>query len=115
MKFVFQDDTIVPTAVERLVGALQGDRGAVFAFSRREIRHFGPNQHRLPLMDDFYSNLLGAFYRSFDGRLSGVEVHGEKVILRGTVRSSAEKQEAERIAWSAPGVHSVDNQIRISL
>jgi len=44
-----------------------------------------------------------------------VEVHGEKVILRGTVRSSAEKQEAERIAWSAPGVHSVDNQIRISL
>ena len=44
-----------------------------------------------------------------------VEVHGEKVILRGTVRSSAEKQEAEWIAWSAPGVHSVDNQIRISL
>jgi len=50
-----------------------------------------------------------------DAERVSVEVHGEKVILRGTVRSSAEKQEAERIAWSAPGVHSVDNQIRISL
>ena len=45
-----------------------------------------------------------------DAERVSVEVHGEKVILRGTVRSSAEKQEAERIAWSAPGVHSVDNQ-----
>jgi len=44
-----------------------------------------------------------------------VEVEGSKAILRGKVRSWAEREEAERVAWLAPGITSVDNQISISL
>ena len=43
-----------------------------------------------------------------------VETIGSEVILRGTVRSWAERREAERAAWSAPGVARVDNRIIIS-
>jgi osmotically-inducible protein OsmY len=43
-----------------------------------------------------------------------VETTGGEVILRGTVRSWAERQEAERAAWAAPGVAKVDNRIIVS-
>lgn len=50
-----------------------------------------------------------------DAKRITVDVDGSKVILKGTVRSWAEKKEAERQAWLAPGVTSVDNRIMIEV
>lgn len=43
-----------------------------------------------------------------------VKVVGDKVILNGTVSSWAERQEAERAAWSAPGVRTVEDDLVIA-
>ena len=48
-----------------------------------------------------------------DAKRITVEVQGSKIILKGTVRSWTEKEEAERQAWLAPGVSSVENRIVI--
>ena len=48
-----------------------------------------------------------------DAEKISVEASAGKVILRGNVRSWAEREEAERAAWAAPGVTNVQNDIRI--
>jgi osmotically-inducible protein OsmY len=48
-----------------------------------------------------------------DASRISVETNGSEVILRGTVRAWAEREEAERAAWRAPGVSHVDNRIRV--
>jgi osmotically-inducible protein OsmY len=58
-----------------------------------------------------------AFRRNaeIDANRITVEAHDGEVILKGTVRSWAERREAERAAWMAPGVRRVDDRINISV
>jgi osmotically-inducible protein OsmY len=50
-----------------------------------------------------------------DAQNIGVDTNDHTVTLTGQVRSSNERKEAERAAWAAPGVYSVDNRIAVSL
>jgi osmotically-inducible protein OsmY len=49
-----------------------------------------------------------------DASRISVETEGSKVILSGTVRSWAEREEAEMAAWAAPGVTEVENRIKVA-
>lgn len=62
------------------------------------------------------ANIEQALIRNaqFDARQISVEAVAGKVVLRGQVRSWAEKEEAEHVAWSAPGVTKVENAVTVS-
>ena len=64
---------------------------------------------------DVKTKIEQAFKRSaeVDASHITVEADGGKVILRGRVRSWAEKEEAEKAAWRSPGVYEVVNEIRV--
>jgi hypothetical protein len=50
-----------------------------------------------------------------DARRITVETRGDRVILRGSMRSWAERQETERAAWRTPGVAAVENHITVAV
>jgi osmotically-inducible protein OsmY len=65
---------------------------------------------------DVKHQIEAAFKRSaeIDAQRVTVETRDGKVILHGKVRSWAEMDEAQRAAWSAPGVTTVISEITVS-
>jgi osmotically-inducible protein OsmY len=61
------------------------------------------------------TDIKSAFERNalLDANKVQVEISGSNVILRGKVRNYAEQEEAERVAWAAPGVLSVANHLTV--
>jgi len=49
-----------------------------------------------------------------DARLMSVVANNGKVSLYGTVHSFSEREQAERAAWQAPGVHAVENNLVVA-
>jgi osmotically-inducible protein OsmY len=65
---------------------------------------------------DLQRKIMEAFKRNaeVDANRITVEANGSEVILKGTVRSWIEREEAERVAWSAPGITKVEDRIVVS-
>jgi osmotically-inducible protein OsmY len=66
---------------------------------------------------DIESRIEAAFRRSAEidaGNLQ-VETRDGQVTLRGRVRTWAEREEAERAAWAAPGVSALKDEIEVGL
>lgn len=94
---------------ERVVRRLKGVRGVSNLITvRPRIK---------PSPDEVQRKIREALVRDAetDAKRITVDVEDGRVILEGTVRSWAEKEEAERVAWSAPGVQDVDDRISVSI
>jgi len=70
-----------------------------------------------PTPSDVNTAIMAAFERHalLDAQKITVETSGSKVVLRGTLGSCLEREEAERAARSAPGVSEVENHIIIHM
>lgn len=92
-------------AAGRAVHDLTGVKGVTNAIALK------PHVHSA----DVRTKIQDAFRRSaeIDARRVEVTTTDGTVVLSGHVRSWAERQEAERAAWSAPGVWQVDDRLTV--
>lgn len=95
------------TSAERAVRYLTGVRGVsnLITVKPKKVSTFEVNQ-----------KIKDALKRSaeMDANRITVQAADGEVTLRGTVRSFAERVDAERAAWAAPGVTKVRDEILIS-
>jgi osmotically-inducible protein OsmY len=67
-----------------------------------------PTEIKKKIQDAFRRNA------ELDANRIVVEANGSEVILKGSVRSWVEREEAERAAWAAPGVTNVEDRLVVT-
>lgn len=94
-------------AAERAVRAITGVKGVTSLITVKAQ----------PTPTDVKNKIKQALERGaeVDADRITVEVDGHKAILRGTVRSFAERRDAERAALNAPGITEVENKIVVDV
>ena len=101
VEWQYQKNT-AETAVRRIKG-VKGVSNLIQLKPRAE-----PSEIKKKIQEAFRRNA------EVDANRIMVEANGSEVVLKGTVRSWIEREEAERVAWSAPGVTKVVDQIVVS-
>jgi osmotically-inducible protein OsmY len=96
-------------AAERVIRRLSGVRGVTNLITVKPRVQPSPQELK--------QRIENALVRSAetDAERISVDVDGGKVVLKGPVRSWTEREEAERVAWSAPGVTAVENRTSVEL
>ena len=92
-------------AAERAIRHLVGIAGVTNAMTVRVT----------PASADLKRKIVNALERdaAIDDIRITVEVHGDRAILRGTVRSLIERNDAERAVANTPGVCTVENRLSV--
>jgi osmotically-inducible protein OsmY len=94
-------------AAERAVGRLTGVRGVSNGITvRPTVRADGR---------DLAERIVDALARNGATETEGisVRVHGDTAVLAGLVHSIPEREEIERVVWSAPGIREVHNHVTV--
>jgi osmotically-inducible protein OsmY len=94
------------TTAENAVRRVKGVKGVTNVITVKP--KVEPSELQRKIMDAFKRNA------EVDANRITVEANGSEVVLKGTVRSWIEREEAERVAWSAPGVTRVEDRIVVS-
>jgi osmotically-inducible protein OsmY len=94
------------TTAENAVRKVKGVKGVTNVVTVKP--KVQPSELKRKIMEAFKRNA------EVDANRITVEANGSEVILKGTVRSWIEREEAERVAWSAPGITRVEDRIVVS-